>query len=298
MTSSYLGSAAAIPGYTPIAPMIGPFPMPGFLGAWADHRGVDLIVVDDDDAAIVLWHDQGTVRFAGEADLTDYHSPLGSPAESLFERLSEMFDAGTPLSFDSLPVEAADVVDAGLAKAGLITTRRRHEVAAVLSLGTSHEDYLGGLDKKQRHEVRRKRRRFDDAYGSARLERRSDAFGVFVDMHRSAPGDKGEFMTADMVEFFDALLATGFVLDVLATADGDAVAAAFGYEDEHAYYLYNSAFDPDAGHASPGVILVDVLIEQAIAAGKSRFDFLKGDEVYKFRLGASERPLYVVEAML
>jgi CelD/BcsL family acetyltransferase involved in cellulose biosynthesis len=39
------------------------------------------------------------------------------------------------------------------------------------------------------------------------------------------------------------------------------------------------------------------MIEQAIGEGIGRFDFLKGDEVYKFRLGAEERPLYRVRVM-
>ena len=46
--------------------------------------------------------------------------------------------------------------------------------------------------------------------------------------------------------------------------------------------------------ASPGVVLVSMLIERAIEAEKRVFDFLKGDETYKFRLGAAPRPLYEV----
>ena len=76
--------------------------------------------------------------------------------------------------------------------------------------------------------------------------------------------------------------------------DGSPVAAAFGFEDDVAYYLYNSAFDPSAGRVSPGVVLVSLLIERAIATGKTIFDFLKGDEPYKFRLGAEPRPLFEV----
>ena len=38
------------------------------------------------------------------------------------------------------------------------------------------------------------------------------------------------------------------------------------------------------------------LIERAIEDGKQVFDFLKGDETYKFRLGATARPLYRVTA--
>ncbi|MBS1195573.1 MAG: family N-acetyltransferase, partial [Actinobacteria bacterium] len=84
-------------------------------------------------------------------------------------------------------------------------------------------------------------------------------------------------------------------LDLLAGADGAPVAAALGFQDEEAYYLYNSAYDPAAAGASPGVVLVDLLVERAAEDALGRFDFLKGDEAYKLRLGGRPRPLFVVE---
>jgi CelD/BcsL family acetyltransferase involved in cellulose biosynthesis len=98
--------------------------------------------------------------------------------------------------------------------------------------------------------------------------------------------------------FFSALLELpGTVLDFLVGGDGQALAAGFGFEDERAYYLYNSAYFPAAAEASPGAVLVDLLIGRAIEAGRSRFDLLKGDEAYKFRLGARPRPLYLLEGV-
>jgi CelD/BcsL family acetyltransferase involved in cellulose biosynthesis len=71
-------------------------------------------------------------------------------------------------------------------------------------------------------------------------------------------------------------------------------AAGFGYHGADGYYLYNSAFDPTLREASPGVVLMASLIESAIEAARDVFDFLKGDEAYKYRLGAGERLLYTV----
>jgi len=50
--------------------------------------------------------------------------------------------------------------------------------------------------------------------------------------------------------------------------------------------------------ALPGVVLVHELIESAIASGRTRFDFLKGDETYKVRLGAAARQLFTLEGTL
>ncbi len=279
----------------PSAPMVGPFVDRDFLQTWWRHRGEgELLLVEDDDALLPLWRDGATVSFLGEEDLTDYHAPRGAPGELVAEFASGL-DRHDRLLLDSLPTEAADVVEEGLAAAGLTVSRTEHEVAAVLDLPATYDDYLGALAKKQRHEVRRKRRRFEEALGEASLVREPERFGEFVSMHRAAPGAKGGFMTPEMEELFaDLLLLPGAVLDVL-VAGGVTVAAAFGFEGDRAYYLYNSAFSPDASSSSPGVVLIDLLVGAAIAAGRRRFDFLKGDETYKFRLGASRRPLWRLE---
>ena len=44
-----------------------------------------------------------------------------------------------------------------------------------------------------------------------------------------------------------------------------------------------------------GIVLIAAMIERSIADGLVRFDFLKGDERYKYHLGAVERPLSVLE---
>ena len=286
-------------GLAPAAPMTGPFTRRSFLEAWWRRRGAgDPLLVEGDGALLPLWDGGDAIRFLGEPDLTDYHSPLGAGAAALAGGFAGTLEAGTRLVLDSLPAEAADPLEAGLAAAGLAVHREVHEVAAVLDLPGDYESYLAGLSGKQRHEVRRKRRRFEEAFGPPSLERGPGRFADFARMHRAAAGEKGSFLTQDLEGFFADLLGLpGTVLDVLLTADGSPVAAAFGFEDGDGYYLYNSAFDPDAGRASPGAVLVDLLVERSIGAGHRRFDFLKGDEAYKFRLGAVARPLSRLEAV-
>ena len=92
-----------------------------------------------------------------------------------------------------------------------------------------------------------------------------------------APGDKGEFMTAEMEAFFGSLVDdAGAVIDVLVDGAGHSIGAAFGFEDDDTYYLYNSAFDPECAALSPGIVLVTSLIDSVITSGRKRVDFLKG----------------------
>jgi CelD/BcsL family acetyltransferase involved in cellulose biosynthesis len=54
---------------------------------------------------------------------------------------------------------------------------------------------------------------------------------------------------------------------------------------------YNAGVDPDARDLSPGVVMVARYVERALAGGKRRIDFLRGDEPYKYEWGAVDEPI-------
>jgi CelD/BcsL family acetyltransferase involved in cellulose biosynthesis len=57
--------------------------------------------------------------------------------------------------------------------------------------------------------------------------------------------------------------------------------------------LYNSGLNPTAFSAlSPGIVLLTYSIEDAISRGCRFYDFLQGDEEYKFRMGARAAKVY------
>jgi len=284
----------------PVGARIGPFMSRTWLKTWWNHRGRgDLILAEADESLLPLVVDNGVVEFAGEADLTDYHSPLGSPDAPALDAAMPDLRAGSLLRFDSLPAEAAAGITAALRRAEISPSIEEHTVTAVLHLPESFDEYLAALAKKERHELRRKRRRFDNEAGPARVERRSgsDAVALFARLHRLSAGDKGAFMSEKMEAFFLELHEeAGGVIDMLVTDSGRVASAIFSFEDASGYYLYNSAFEPELQHLSPGNVMLSHLIERAIEQGKIVFDFLKGDERYKFKLGAEARPLYLITA--
>ncbi|HSJ27334.1 MAG TPA: GNAT family N-acetyltransferase [Acidimicrobiia bacterium] len=285
----------------PRAPATGPFARPAFLAAVTELTGEAVATVSDDATALVVVSAGGEVRLAGDSDLTDYHCPLGSEVKSAVACLVDTASPGTRFRFDSLPGEAADEIVDAFAATGLRATSVRHAVTAVVDISAGYDAYLDAIGKKQRHEVRRKRRRYEDEVGDLihEVHHAHDwALEEFFRLHRLSAGDKGEFMTAEHERFFRTLAAQeGWRIDVLRMPGEDrATATLFSYVDDEGVYLYNSAYDPALRDASPGVAIVGSMIEQACHEGVPRFDFLKGDEVYKFRLGAHERPLYEVVA--
>lgn len=283
------------------APAVGPFSSQAFLQTIWSHtadQGDRTELIEDAAGSVAVWHRPERLEFVGPENLVDYRSPLGRPVDGLAAALKDHTGA---YRFDSLPDEAADVVAEALDAAGLPTERVLHEAAAVLALPETFDDYLAGIGKKERHETRRKIRRFIAERGEPRIvtyESPGPALHRFVGLHRLSDGAKSTFMTAEMVRYFEDLVALdGWRVDALYGDGPRALAAAVSYADDVGYYLYNSAFDPTARDASPGVVLLSSLIQDSIDHGRRLFDFLKGSEAYKYRLGAEARPLFAFEGV-
>ena len=254
------------------------------------------------------------LRFIGGVDLTDYLGPIcaledrDDVAETLVSWLGETgvewdeFDAHclpVPFGFAEFLVDHAD-------RQGFEFTLDQEETSAVLRLPKSWDDYLASLGSKQRHELKRKRRRLgrdhpDAKFRTTTVETLDADLKTFVDMHRGAEGHKGHFMSPDIATFFErvarSFMEKGWLrLDFLEIGER-AVASTFGFSAGHTFYLYNSAYEPDAARVSPGFVLVSELVKESIERGTKTFDFLRGPERYKYQLGSEAVPLNNVRLM-
>lgn len=165
------------------------------------------------------------------------------------------------------------------------------------------EAYLDTLDKKERHEIRRKLRRIAREAPSARVrfvrgrEGLAEAVETFIHLHRLSSRDKHAFMDEQMQGFFRAIAAAlvdcGWLQLSFLEIEGRPIATYFCFEYDNEVQVYNSGFDPDAyPQLSPGWVLLASLIQEAIRQGRTRFDFLQGNEDYKYRFGGVDEPVY------
>jgi CelD/BcsL family acetyltransferase involved in cellulose biosynthesis len=254
------------------------------------------------------------LRFMGGIDLTDYLGPICSAddrdqvAATLVRWLSDTdiewdeFDAHNmpvPFGFAEFLVDHIDRHGYGFAL-------DQEETAALLLLPDDWEAYLAGLRGKERHELKRKRRRLEREHPDAAVRRSSPEtidtdLKIFVEMHRGAEGMKGHFMRPEIATFFERManvfMPLGWLrLDFLEIAE-HAVASTFGFEVDRVFYLYNSAFEPETQRLSPGLVLVSELVKNAMEKDLRVFDFLRGPERYKYQLGAEPVPLNNVRVM-
>jgi CelD/BcsL family acetyltransferase involved in cellulose biosynthesis len=185
------------------------------------------------------------------------------------------------------------------AASGLQVEVFQEDTAPQFTLPRRFEDYLQNqVDKKQRHEIRRKQRRAErEATIGLMLVGKQHVLEAevddFVALQRASREDKAEFMTPEMRRFFLAVARRTLDMGVLRlfflTINGEKAATMFAFEYNRRFWLYNSGYDPQAyAQLSPGWVILAYVIEYAIAAGCSVFDFMQGNEEYKYRFGAED----------
>jgi len=168
------------------------------------------------------------------------------------------------------------------------------DVSLERDLPASWEDYLLMLSSKQRHEIRRKLRRLDEAGEvSFRFIENPAEIPAFMDTFLSffveSRADKAAFLTGQMDAFFRAMALAiseaGLLRPAALELDGVPVAAVLAFDYRDVVYLYNSGYDPEYRSLSVGIASKVLYIKDCIERGRKRFDFLKGDEQYKSQLG-------------
>ncbi len=174
-------------------------------------------------------------------------------------------------------------------------------VSLELDLPATWDEYLATLVKKQRHEVRRKLRRLWEA-GSVDYhcfeigQEVGDSIDTFLKLFSLSREGKAKFMTTRMESFFRSLARAmaeiGLLKFGVLELDALPVAMIMGFDYDNSMYIYNSAYDPQHNSLSIGLLCKVLCIKESIREGKKRFDLLKGDESYKYQLGAREVPLY------
>jgi CelD/BcsL family acetyltransferase involved in cellulose biosynthesis len=258
-----------------------------------------------------------TAIFFGASYHADYATILADPAD-----MARVTDALAPAFADRPDLEPWDVIDlrrlrcgdpAADALAAALRSRadaerwmvdvEREDVCPVVTLpvGVDIESYLNGLGKKTRHEIRRKVRRAEGV-GSIRLEASTDPLAdldTFIDLHQKRWGVDGLFPETPGGEQSRVLVRRMFELSGI---DGPIrlsflwvgdrrIAAGIHVEHDNGYLYYNAGIDPDARDLSPGVVLVYAYMRQALERGITRFDFLRGNEPYKYEWGAEDEPV-------
>jgi CelD/BcsL family acetyltransferase involved in cellulose biosynthesis len=251
--------------------------------------------------------------FIGSADVCDYLDFVVAP-----KREQDFFD----ILIDSLKQKGISRLDLDCLRPdsttathlvtiarnrGYAVTCNPEDVSLELDLPATWQQYLAILTAKQRHEIKRKMKRLLEA-GDADYHVVEDSEAVpyiidtFLKLFRASRKDKATFMTPQREFFFRSAAKTMAEVGLLRLGFlelNTSPAAAILYLDfNDKVYLYNSGYDPQYSFLSVGLLSKVLCIKDSIRRGKKRFDFLKGGEAYKYRLGGKEIPIFNCQIVL
>jgi CelD/BcsL family acetyltransferase involved in cellulose biosynthesis len=160
------------------------------------------------------------------------------------------------------------------------------------------ETYICAIDKKQRHEIRRKMRRAEEYFqpirwyiveDEAKLDQEVEGF---LNLMACDP-DKARFLTpamrAQMHLIVETAFRTGWLQLAFIEVNGEKAAGYLNFDYMNHIWVYNSGMDFKFKELSLGWVLLGHLLGWANEHKRQCFDFMRGDEQYKYRFGAVDR---------
>ena len=293
-----------------------PFQTLAYQKSWFTHLGtgeLHTITVRDDDHLIGIGcfnlRDQ-TVFFNASKEESDYLDIIAAEEhaaivwQAVFDCLAgPQVGQWQTLDLYNIPAESIsrNIIPTLATSRGFSFADELAEVCPTIALPDSFEAYLAGLDKKQRHEIKRKMRRAKGAEAVLQIISAEDDLTAEVDafldlLQKSTPAKRAWYSEPRAALFHDVAQAAqdaGTLQLMFIEVDERKAAGLFNFAYKGRTWVYNSGLNPDVfGRLSLGVTLSSLAIQTAIELGHSEFDFLRGDEAYKYRFGAVNREIY------
>jgi CelD/BcsL family acetyltransferase involved in cellulose biosynthesis len=238
--------------------------------------------------------------------------------QAVAEAVAKAIDRGEAGAWDEIVMTAMDgevptgrLLGTALAARGATLEESSTVPSPYIQLPARWEDYLAGLPRSGRYLVNRSLRDFDKWAGAdATLERVSQAADIaegqriLVLLHEQrwkAAGRDGVFASQVFSDFHAAVLPELFTRGALELAwlkvRGQPVAVVYNivWNNKVLFYQGGRSLDVPKG-VRPGIVLHARMIQAAIAAGRSEYDFLPGTSQYKLQLATASHPIVAFRA--
>jgi CelD/BcsL family acetyltransferase involved in cellulose biosynthesis len=239
-----------------------------------------------------------SVFIPGLLDFLGHSGPAGLsvPAPEAESKPWETLDwQNLPETSPTLPVLKTEAE-----KRGWNFTQEQTYHAPSIPLPGDFETYLSSIDKKQRHEIRRKMRRSVESGNDVRWYIASDGttldaeVDAFLAMMEEEP-EKAKFLTEAMRRQIHlssrAAFENGWLQLAFLEVDGDKAAGYLNFDYLNRIWVYNSGIERRFLELSPGWVLLVHLLQWANENKRAEFDFMRGNEDYKYRFGGVDQLL-------
>ena len=293
------------------------FLTPYWQEAWWESMGaagqeLRIVKLSDGESAIgiaPLMKSQGLVTFLGSTDLWDMHDfiVVRGREQDFYGGLVDYLDTEewSEVRLESLPEGSHTLshLPALALDRGYRVERTEEDTLMGVSLPGTWDEYLTGLRKKDRHELRRKLRRLQETV-DFQIHRLSDtrevaeAMDEFLHLMGQSREEKSHFLTDERYAFFreisPRMAERGLLHLFFLEVEGVRTAATVCFDYNNVWSLYNSGHNTDYAALGTSFLLKALCLKDAIGEGKNYFDLLRGTEQYKHHLGATGRELYTL----
>ena len=244
------------------------------------------------------------MRFMGTPE-SDYHAFIlrqGYQEKALSALLTALKQYNWDIAWlsDVKPdTSTADLLTKCLKAGGLHFMERQHTPCPYIILPPLYDDYIKSLSKSIRLNSNNYYNKMLGV-GKVAVETFSQESNVaegmdyFFSLHRQRWEMKGEggALKNEHIQSFHHEVAAGlfnYLRLSFLIVDGLRISVMYGYRYKDTEYNYLPGFDSNWSKYRPGTILLLKLIENAISAGVSCFDFMRGDEEYKYHFTETTR---------
>ena len=256
--------------------------------------------------------DDGLLETAGMS-VTDYLDPLVDPAHEpavwriLLKTLSALRSARRPtVTFHAVrDATALRTLLPDLAKAeGFAYAEQIADHTPQLTLPRTWDEFLATLDSHERKETKRKINKVMTKAAGRVVRCPADpaeiasALAHTFFLMEQAAGYKGEFVKSTLRPLLETalppLITAGKLWLTTLFVNDQPAAVTLQFPHPAGPMLYNCGYDNAKREWSPGVVLTAETIRLAIESGAPLYDMLRGQEPYKYKLGAVDKPLWMV----
>lgn len=295
-----------------------PFTSLGWARAWWPHWAADaepfLLRVREGDRTIALAplvrRRTGPLRILEPvgSEPGDYWDVLAAQedrsaaCEALAQALAARTGGWDALILRLLPPDSP--LPEAVRAAGLATLERPAARAPAVELPATFDAYLKSVSGNRRQNIRRHLKRLDG--GEVELTAIEDpeliapALERWQDFRRAQWDAQGKDINPEHLsprfkafigDLLRELIPAGQALLWEFRADGKVIGTYVNFVDEHAFYWYLGGFDPEVAALGLGKIAITHGMRTSIDAGRTRYDFTRGPEPYKYWYGAQDRLL-------
>jgi CelD/BcsL family acetyltransferase involved in cellulose biosynthesis len=295
-----------------------PFLRHEYQTAWWTHRGggewqnaqLILISASEGDQLVGIaplflaeYDGQRALLLNGSIEISDYLDIIVRTADhaqfvsGLFDFLaSQLADNWHGLDWYNLPDSSPTLaaIQEESAKRKWTHHEEMYRPTPRIALNGSFDEYLARIDKKQRHEIRRKARRAEESGRGVRWyisdmqnpDAEIDAFIKLMEDDQNKAKFLTEPMRAQMRAAIHAAHQGGWLWLAFLEVDGQRAAAALNFDYNNKLWGYNAGVDRTFMELSPGWVLLGYILQWCCENNRAEFDFMRGDEEYKYRFGA------------